>query len=180
MEIEATRLIDKVPDALTLSRGIISIILLLFIPINYINALLFVILYIIAWLTDTLDGKIARKLEIKGKLAEWDYYLDTLLQFTLVAYGTFIGSLPVIFFLIWLLAGVVLSLITRNKAVVNLMGALGLIIHLVFMYFYNEILFWILISFWLFLFFTGLPRFIERLHEIEGDLSKLKKEKEKS
>lgn len=166
---------ENLPDIFTLSRGIISIILLLFILFNYINSILFVVFYIIAWYSDVLDGKIARKLEIQGILAEWDYYFDTLLQFTIIAYGAFIGSLSIMFFWLWCLAWVILSIITRNKAVVNLMGVLGVIIHLFFMYFYDEVLFWVLVIFWLFLLFTNLPRFLVRWREFTQDWSKLKK-----
>lgn len=175
MKEQGRRVIEKLPDALTLSRGIISIILLLFIPFSYINSIIFVVLYIIAWYTDVLDGKIARKLEIEGRLAEWDYYFDTLLQFTIITYGTFIGSLNLLFFLLWCLAWAIFSIATRNKAVVNLMGVLGVIIQLFFMYFYDEILFWILVAFWLFVFFTGLPRFVARWREFARDWSKLRK-----
>lgn len=175
MEKNNSKFKEKLPDLLTLSRGFICIILLLFIPLNYVNSIIFVVLYIIAWYTDVLDGKIARRLEIEGKLAKWDYYFDTLLQFTIIAYGTFVGSLNLLFFLIWCLAWVLLTIITRNKAVVNLMGVLGVIIHLFFMYFYYEILFWILVAFWLFVFFTGLPRFVARWREFAQDWSKLRK-----
>ena len=175
MEKNNSKFKEKLPDVLTLSRGFISIILLLFIPLNYVNSITFVVLYIVAWYTDVLDGKIARKLEIEGRLADWDYYFDTLLQFTIIAYGAFIGSLTSIFFWLWCLAWVILSIITRNKAVVNLMGVLGIIIHLFFMYFFYEFLFWILVAFWLFVFFTGLPRFIARWREFARDWSKLGK-----
>lgn len=177
MEKKRSRRIEKLPDVLTLSRGIISVIVLLFIPLNYSNSVLFVILYIIAWYTDVLDGKIARKLEIEGNLAQWDYYFDTLLQFTIIAYGAFIGSLNVLLFWLWCLVWVILTIITQNKAVVNLMGVLGVIIHLFFMYFYDEILFWILAAFWVFLFFSSFPRFLVRFREFAQDWSKLGKKK---
>ncbi len=150
-------------------------IVLLFITFSIINPYIFAFLYIVGWITDALDGKVARYLGITGKLAEWDFIFDTFFQWTIIAYGAYIGSLPLLFFWIWSLLWLALGAIIRNKAVIALMGTLGVIIHLVLLYWYNSFVFGILITFWLIHFEINIHRFVGRLTEFQEDASKLKK-----
>ena len=154
-----------IPDLLTISRGIICIVILCFIPFGIANVHIFIILYIIAWTTDALDGGIARYLGINGKLAKWDYYLDIFLQFTIITYTTFIKSISLNIFLIFIITWIFVSLIVRNKAIIHMIGTIGLIIHLISMYWFDEFLFWILIIFWIFFFIMKIKRIVKCIQE---------------
>ncbi|MBD3228236.1 MAG: UDP-galactopyranose mutase [Candidatus Lokiarchaeota archaeon] len=164
---------ESIPDILTFSRGILAIIILLFIPFGLVIPYIFTIIYITSWITDVFDGWAARKLKIKGKLADWDFIFDSLLQWSAMTYFAFIGILPWIIY--WILTGlcIVLSLILKNKAMVALFGTAGQAIFLFFMFFYYLDLFITLCGFWLSLFILNFTRFKGRLNEFKEDVSEI-------
>jgi len=106
------------PDYMTLSRGLISLLLLALIPLGIKNIGLGVILYILGWTTDILDGRMARTTGNKGRLAIWDFPLDMILTGAGAAYCAYIGIIPGLFFWTWGILWLLLVIITRNQAVI--------------------------------------------------------------
>ncbi len=107
-------------DYLTLARGLISLALFIFIPIGIKNIGLGTVLYIVGWTTDILDGRVARATGNEGRLAKWDFPLDMILTGAGAAYCAYLGIIPALFFWIWGILWLLLSIITRNQAVIML------------------------------------------------------------
>lgn len=107
-------------DYLTASRGLISLLLFLFIPLGIKSIGLGVILYIVGWTTDILDGRIARTIGNEGRLARWDFPLDMILTGAGAAYCAYLGIIPGLFFWIWGVLWLLLAIITRNQAIIML------------------------------------------------------------
>ena len=170
---------EAIPDMLTFSRGIFSIIILIFIAFGLILPYYFTFIYITAWITDVFDGWTARKLKIKGKLAEWDFIFDSFLQWSAMTYVAFIGVFPWVVY--WILTGlcVILSITLKNKAMVALFGTAGQAIFLFFMFFYYLDLFITLSVFWVSLFILNFTRFKGRLNEFKEDVSEIAEMKDR-
>jgi len=109
-------------DCLTLARGLISLTLFAFIPLGIKSVGLGTILYIVGWTTDILDGRIARAFAKEGRLARWDFPLDMILTGAGAAYCAYMGIIPWLFFWIWGVLWLLLSVITRNQAVIMLIA----------------------------------------------------------
>lgn len=176
MKILNENVARQIPDSLTFSRAILAFVIVALIPFGVREILVFYVLHVIAWTTDVLDGKVARKMKMNGKWARWDFRIDTLLQATSFIYVAYLGVIPWWSFLLWGGAWLILSALTRNKAIVAFFGTFAQVLFIVLMYWFNQLCFWLLVGFWVIIFILGLisNRFLGRLREFKQDAVNLR------
>jgi phosphatidylglycerophosphate synthase len=131
---------------MTLARGLISLALFAFIPLGIKNIGLGVILYIVGWTTDILDGRIARATGNEGRLARWDFPLDMILTGAGAAYCAYMGIIPGLFFWIWGILWLLLAIITRNQAVIMLTAFVCHVVSGVGLAKASPLWFWVLVA----------------------------------
>lgn len=99
----------KLPNGITLSRMLFSLVLL-FVPAD---SYLFILLYLLCGLSDVLDGLLARRFHCASKTGA---LLDSIadLLFLLIVLGKLLGSLPLPD---WLISWILLIFIIRSTSV---------------------------------------------------------------
>ncbi len=107
----------KIADVLTLARFFIVFILLALIPGKSSSVDQFMVLLLIAWLTDCLDGYFARKSKRLGALGSWDGWVDTIMYLAVFLYCTVMGYYSVLFFITLIVLNFCLVFFTKNLEV---------------------------------------------------------------
>lgn len=76
-----------------------------------------ILVIVIAWTTDQLDGWAARRARTPTHLAPYDFAIDTCLYVATLAYLTLAGFLPAVPVLIFALVALIAAVAVRRKAV---------------------------------------------------------------
>ncbi len=125
---------EKLADLLTLSRGIIALVILSLSFIGKEAYLAVVILVLVGVVTDILDGKAARRYLGKGResrLGKFDLEVDTLFVLCTMAYLSFSGIvIPRVFGLAWIGLAVITVLLCRRKTKILLIFEVPMVIAL--------------------------------------------------
>lgn len=122
-------------DALTFSR-LIAAALLIWLGLQDAPLASAVVVSVLAWATDMLDGWAARHATTPTRLAPYDFAIDTVLYAGILAYLTLVHYLPVLGVLSFAVLAVIASLVLQGKAVkilavrlIDLAGAVVVFIH---------------------------------------------------
>ena len=76
-----------------------------------------IVVGVVAWMTDQLDGWAARRAKSPTRMAPFDFLIDSILYAGTLAYLTLAGFLPAVPVLVFSLIAVVAALVFRHKAV---------------------------------------------------------------
>jgi len=154
------RLVCALPDALTLGRLLLSLTILALILLRVREPGLATILYLVAWTTDIIDGKIARAMGIEGRMGKWDFPVDAFLAWAGAAYLAYLGFIHPGFFWGWTAIWALLAILTRNQAVVMLTEFAGIVACGVGMFSNARMWFWVCVAWIGLMLALDAPRFI--------------------
>ena len=115
---------EKLADFLTLSRGIIGLVILSLSLIGKDAYITVVILALVGAATDMLDGKAARRYlkNRESKLGKYDLEIDTLFVLCIIGYLTLSGIvIPMVAGLTWIGLAVVAAVLYKRKPKVLLL-----------------------------------------------------------
>jgi len=107
-----------IADILTLFRVIITLIIFGLAISGTHNLTLFVILALLAWTTDNLDGWFARRSEKHGKLAHLDFAADITLVISCFFFIISLGYYSTQFFIVYAIVLIGTALLVGSKALI--------------------------------------------------------------
>ena len=115
-------------DALTLLRLGIALVVLYLGKVRGADALPQVIVLVaLAWVTDGLDGPLARRSPVPTRLGRYEFLMDVMLTWTTFAYLTLAGFIPWVLALLYTgLALLVIALVQRKSVIVAFMRPIDL------------------------------------------------------
>ncbi len=108
----------RVPDLLTLSRGVIALAIfsLGFVGKSALEAV--VVLTMIGWTTDIFDGRIARRVKKPPTwVGEQEFTFDMMMVFSALCYLTMVGYVPLYFSLPYVMVAAACVAYFRSKSV---------------------------------------------------------------
>jgi len=108
----------KLPDLLTLSRGLIAIAILAlgFVGARALEAV--ILLTMLGWTTDIFDGKLARRYNKPPTwIGEQEFVFDMAMVFAGLCYFVLAGFVPYTYALIYVLVAAVFIVLLRSKMI---------------------------------------------------------------